>query len=122
MFSYSTLQKPLLLIFLVKTYLCRLEQLLKLPQTELAQRLVTASLQLEERSCCIALLQESLANHKEQVNSDLLFCFVLKRKFYNTILFITQNIHINDTIDGFIAEPPNFFHPKHIKKHKQRMQ
>ncbi|XP_026327270.1 reticulocyte-binding protein 2 homolog a [Hyposmocoma kahamanoa] len=45
----------------------KLEQLLKLPQTELAQRLVTASLQLEERSCCIALLQESLANHKEQM-------------------------------------------------------
>ncbi|KAF9423871.1 hypothetical protein HW555_000929 [Spodoptera exigua] len=45
----------------------KLETLLKLPQTELAQRLVTASLQLEERSCCIALLQESLANHKEQM-------------------------------------------------------
>ncbi|XP_038220778.1 centrosomal protein of 131 kDa [Zerene cesonia] len=45
----------------------KLEALLKLPQTELAQRLVTASLQLEERSCCIALLQESLANHKEQM-------------------------------------------------------
>ncbi|XP_047030428.1 centrosomal protein of 131 kDa [Helicoverpa zea] len=45
----------------------KLEMLLKLPQTELAQRLVTASLQLEERSCCIALLQESLANHKEQM-------------------------------------------------------
>ncbi|CAG9786903.1 unnamed protein product [Diatraea saccharalis] len=45
----------------------KLESLLKLPQTELAQRLVTASLQLEERSCCIALLQESLTNHKEQV-------------------------------------------------------
>ncbi|KAG6444606.1 centrosomal protein of 131 kDa [Manduca sexta] len=44
-----------------------LDSLLKLPQTELAQRLVTASLQLEERSCCIALLQESLANHKEQM-------------------------------------------------------
>ncbi|CAG9561710.1 unnamed protein product [Danaus chrysippus] len=45
----------------------KLEALLKLPQTELAQRLVTLSLQLEERSCCIALLQESLANHKEQM-------------------------------------------------------
>ncbi|XP_061716460.1 centrosomal protein of 131 kDa-like [Cydia pomonella] len=45
----------------------KLEALLKLPQTEIAQRLVTASLQLEERSCCIALLQESLANHKEQM-------------------------------------------------------
>ncbi|CAH0398209.1 unnamed protein product [Chilo suppressalis] len=45
----------------------KLESLLKLPQTELAQRLVTASLQLEERSCCIALLQESLTNHKEQM-------------------------------------------------------
>ncbi|XP_072949510.1 uncharacterized protein dila [Epargyreus clarus] len=45
----------------------KLEALLKLPQTELAQRLVTASLQLEERSCCIALLQESLTNHKEQM-------------------------------------------------------
>ncbi|CAH0585515.1 unnamed protein product [Chrysodeixis includens] len=45
----------------------KLEALLKLPQTELAQRLVTCSLQLEERSCCIALLQESLANHKEQM-------------------------------------------------------
>ncbi|XP_060803284.1 centrosomal protein of 131 kDa [Amyelois transitella] len=45
----------------------RLEVLLKLPATELAQRLVTASLQLEERSCCIALLQESLTNHKEQM-------------------------------------------------------
>lgn len=51
----------------------RLEALLKLPQTELAQRLVTATLQLEERSCCIALLQESLANHKEQVRKKLLF-------------------------------------------------
>ncbi|CAH0715337.1 unnamed protein product, partial [Brenthis ino] len=48
----------------------KLEALLKLPQTELAQRLVTASLQLEERSCCIALLQESLANHKEQLIND----------------------------------------------------
>ncbi|GBP90299.1 hypothetical protein EVAR_67820_1 [Eumeta japonica] len=46
-----------------------LETLLRLPQTELAQRLVTASLQLEERSCCIALLQESLSNHKEQVGA-----------------------------------------------------
>ncbi|XP_053609925.1 centrosomal protein of 131 kDa isoform X2 [Plodia interpunctella] len=45
----------------------KLEVLLKLPSMELAQRLVTASLQLEERSCCIALLQESLANHKEQM-------------------------------------------------------
>ncbi|XP_063536641.1 centrosomal protein of 131 kDa isoform X2 [Cydia strobilella] len=45
----------------------KLEALLKLPHTEIAQRLVTASLQLEERSCCIALLQESLANHKEQM-------------------------------------------------------
>ncbi|CAH2048787.1 unnamed protein product, partial [Iphiclides podalirius] len=45
----------------------KLEVLLKLPHTELAQRLVTASLQLEERSCCIALLQESLANHKQQM-------------------------------------------------------
>ncbi|KOB76669.1 5-azacytidine-induced protein 1, partial [Operophtera brumata] len=36
-------------------------------ETELAQRLVTATLQLEERSCCIALLQESLTNHKEQL-------------------------------------------------------
>ncbi|XP_028030053.1 centrosomal protein of 131 kDa [Bombyx mandarina] len=45
----------------------KLESLLKLSQTELAQRLVTSSLQLEERSCCIALLQESLANHKEQM-------------------------------------------------------
>ncbi|XP_059052047.1 centrosomal protein of 131 kDa [Achroia grisella] len=49
----------------------KLELLLKLPQTELAQRLVTASLQLEERSCCIALLQESLANHKEQMASKV---------------------------------------------------
>nr|XP_026486552.1 centrosomal protein of 131 kDa-like [Vanessa tameamea] len=49
----------------------KLEVLLKLPQTELAQRLVTASLQLEERSCCIALLQESLANHKEQMISKV---------------------------------------------------
>ncbi|XP_045498667.1 centrosomal protein of 131 kDa [Colias croceus] len=49
----------------------KLELLLKLPQTELAQRLVTASLQLEERSCCIALLQESLANHKEQMISKV---------------------------------------------------
>ncbi|XP_023941852.1 centrosomal protein of 131 kDa [Bicyclus anynana] len=49
----------------------KLEALLKLPQTELAQRLVTASLQLEERSCCIALLQESLANHKEQMISKV---------------------------------------------------
>ncbi|XP_013170159.1 PREDICTED: centrosomal protein of 131 kDa isoform X2 [Papilio xuthus] len=45
----------------------KLEVLLKLPHTELAQRVVTASLQLEERSCCIALLQESLANHKQQM-------------------------------------------------------
>ncbi|XP_041979594.1 centrosomal protein of 131 kDa isoform X2 [Aricia agestis] len=45
----------------------KLEALLRLPQTELAQRLVTASLQLEERSCCIALLQESLTNHKQQM-------------------------------------------------------
>ncbi|XP_068633207.1 centrosomal protein of 131 kDa [Battus philenor] len=45
----------------------KLEVLLKLPHTELAQRLVTSSLQLEERSCCIALLQESLANHKQQM-------------------------------------------------------
>ncbi|XP_063624359.1 centrosomal protein of 131 kDa [Cydia splendana] len=45
----------------------KLEALLKLPHTEIAQRLVTASLQLEERSCCIALLQESLTNHKEQM-------------------------------------------------------
>lgn len=58
--------------FIIKR-LYRLEQLLKLPQTELAQRLVTASLQLEERSCCIALLQESLANHKEQVTPILFF-------------------------------------------------
>lgn len=50
-----------------------MEALLKLPQTEVAQRLVTASLQLEERSCCITLLQESLANHKEQVNIAQLF-------------------------------------------------
>ncbi|XP_045772717.1 centrosomal protein of 131 kDa [Maniola jurtina] len=49
----------------------KLEGLLKLPQTELAQRLVTASLQLEERSCCIALLQESLTNHKEQMISKV---------------------------------------------------
>ncbi|XP_039753596.1 centrosomal protein of 131 kDa [Pararge aegeria] len=49
----------------------KLEGLLKLPHTELAQRLVTASLQLEERSCCIALLQESLANHKEQMISKV---------------------------------------------------
>ncbi|XP_075978347.1 centrosomal protein dilatory [Anticarsia gemmatalis] len=49
------------------TSIPKLDGLLKLPQTELAQRLVTASLQLEERSCCIALLQESLANHKEQM-------------------------------------------------------
>ncbi|VVC90818.1 unnamed protein product [Leptidea sinapis] len=49
----------------------KMELLLKLPQTELAQRLVTASLQLEERSCCIALLQESLANHKEQMISKV---------------------------------------------------
>ncbi|CAK1551273.1 unnamed protein product [Leptosia nina] len=49
----------------------KLESLLKLPQTELAQRLVTASLQLEERSCCIVLLQESLANHKEQMISKI---------------------------------------------------
>ncbi|XP_045484034.1 centrosomal protein of 131 kDa isoform X2 [Pieris rapae] len=49
----------------------KLESLLKLPQTELAQRLVTASLQLEERSCCIALLQESLTNHKEQMISKI---------------------------------------------------
>ncbi|KAJ2949288.1 hypothetical protein O0L34_g6237 [Tuta absoluta] len=49
----------------------KLESLLKLPQTELAQRLVTASLQLEERSCCIALLQESLQNHKEQMVSKV---------------------------------------------------
>ncbi|XP_049873595.1 centrosomal protein of 131 kDa [Pectinophora gossypiella] len=49
----------------------KLEALLKLPQTELAQRLVTASLQLEERSCCIALLQESLTNHKEQMISKV---------------------------------------------------
>ncbi|KAM3957583.1 uncharacterized protein ACR2FA_008438 [Aphomia sociella] len=49
----------------------KLEVLLKLPPTELAQRLVTASLQLEERSCCIALLQESLTNHKEQMASKV---------------------------------------------------
>ncbi|KAL0838611.1 hypothetical protein ABMA28_016700 [Loxostege sticticalis] len=49
----------------------KLESLLKLPQTELAQRLVTLSLQLEERSCCIALLQESLTNHKEQMISKV---------------------------------------------------
>ncbi|KAG7308441.1 hypothetical protein JYU34_005647 [Plutella xylostella] len=45
----------------------KLEALLKLPATELAQRLVTALLQLDERGCCVALLQESLANHKEQM-------------------------------------------------------